>query len=135
MPADPPTPPLGFVLTDDLMWSSRIAGTARALGMQVKAARTLDQLEAAARVQAPVCVILDLGAPGATPAEAVRRLRAIVPDVRFTAYGSHVDVAALRAARDAGCDPVLPRSKMAEELPALLDDWFRPRGDDRPLTS
>lgn len=130
MPTEPTPSPIGYVLTDDLMWSSRIAGTARALGVQVKAARTLEQLEAAARAQAPVCVILDLGAAGVAPAEVVQRLRAIAPNARFTAYGSHVDVASLRAAREAGCDPVLPRSKMAEDLPALLGEWFRLAGDE-----
>ena len=35
-------------------------------------------------------------------------------------YGSHVDTATLKAARDAGCDVVLPRSKFVEELAHLL---------------
>jgi hypothetical protein len=40
------------------------------------------------------------------------------------AYGSHVDTESLRAARAAGCDRVLPRSKFIEELPSALPDWF-----------
>jgi hypothetical protein len=46
---------------------------------------------------------------------------------RVVAYGSHVDTATLRAAREAGCDPVLPRSKFVEELPSALPHWFTPR--------
>jgi hypothetical protein len=40
------------------------------------------------------------------------------------AYGSHVDTERLRAARSAGCDPVLPRSKFVEELPKALPQWL-----------
>jgi hypothetical protein len=43
----------------------------------------------------------------------------------LAAYGSHVDVATLHAARDAGCDPGLPRSAMAQELPNLLREWLK----------
>jgi hypothetical protein len=48
------------------------------------------------------------------------------------AYGSHVDTATLRAAREAGCDVVLPRSKFVEELPTALPTWLAPRtgGDE-----
>jgi len=40
--------------------------------------------------------------------------------VPTVAYGSHVDKARLDAARAAGCDEVLPRSKFSAELPDLL---------------
>ena len=43
---------------------------------------------------------------------------------RLVAYGSHVDAEALRAARAAGCDPVLPRSKFVDDLPAALPGWL-----------
>ena len=50
---------------------------------------------------------------------------------RMVAYGSHVDAAVLRAAREAGCDPVLPRSKFVEELPRALPEWMRAGTDAR----
>jgi hypothetical protein len=40
------------------------------------------------------------------------------------AYGPHVHAAALRAAREADCDPVLPRSKFVEDLPRALPAWM-----------
>ena len=43
---------------------------------------------------------------------------------RVVGYGSHVDAATLHAARVAGCDPVLPRSKFVEELPGALPGWL-----------
>jgi DNA-binding NarL/FixJ family response regulator len=119
------SPPIAYLLCDDLMWTSRITGTAQALGLQVKAVRTVDQLEQRCREQLPRCLIIDLGAANVVAADVVARVKAVCPEPpRFTAYGSHVDVATLKAARDAGCDPVLPRSKMAEELPELLRAWL-----------
>jgi DNA-binding NarL/FixJ family response regulator len=93
--------------------------------LQVKPVRTLELLEQRCREAIPVCVIIDLGTAKVQAADVVARVKAICPEPpRFTAYGSHVDVATLKAARDAGCDPVLPRSKMAEELPQLLASWL-----------
>jgi len=43
---------------------------------------------------------------------------------RVVAYGSHVDAAGLKAARDAGCDVVLPRSAFVEQLPVKLREWM-----------
>jgi hypothetical protein len=40
------------------------------------------------------------------------------------AYGAHVDAAGLWAARQAGCDIVLPRSAFVEELPFRLPEWL-----------
>ena len=113
-----------YLLCDDLMWTSRVTGTAQALGLQVKAVRTLEQLEQRCREAPPRCVIIDLGTAHMDAAEVVR-VKAICPEPpRFTAYGSHVDVATLKAVREAGCDPVLPRSRMAEELADLLRAWL-----------
>jgi CheY-like chemotaxis protein len=120
-----PTSSVVLLLSDDFLWISRITGTARALGFEVKVVRGVEQLAEAAKQQAPACVILDLSTKGLLAAEAVGRVKAVCPQPpRFTAYGSHVDVATLKAAREAGCDPVLPRSQMAEQLPALLPEWL-----------
>src|SRR5262245_56021963 len=103
--------PLGLLLSDDLIFTSRVMGTARALGLTIKAAKTVEALEALARQQAPSCVVLDLGNPGLDVPELIARLRAACPQMpRLVAYGSHVDAAGLKAARAAGCDLVLPRS-------------------------
>jgi hypothetical protein len=108
------------------MWISRITGTGQALGLAIKSVHTLEQLEQQARELQPRCVILDLDLAGSSPAEAVQRVGTVCcQPPRFTAFGSHVEVAALRAAREAGCDPVLPRSKMAEMLPGLLKEWLQ----------
>jgi len=41
------------------------------------------------------------------------------------AFGSHVDVEYARAARSAGCQVVMPRSKFSAELPTLMRQYFQ----------
>ena len=120
-----PDRPVGLLLSDDLIFTSRVAGTARDLGFTIQAARSAEALVALAREETPRCVILDLANPGLAVADLLRRLReSCTPMPRVAAYGPHVDAAALRAAREAGCDPVLPRSKFVEELPRALPGWM-----------
>ena len=119
--------PLALLLCDDLMFTSRITGTARALSLTVKPARSVADLEALAGQQKPRCVIIDLGHPGLNIGGLVRRFRPDGAGQPFiVAYGSHVDSAGLQAARAAGCDVVLPRSKFADELPTALPRWLNP---------
>jgi CheY-like chemotaxis protein len=117
--------PSGLLLCDDLLFASRITGEARALGLTVTPARSLEQLLELARREAPSCVLIDLAFPGLVLADLFRSLgEACDPLPRVAAYGSHVDADSLRAARSAGCDPVLPRSKFVEELPRALPQWL-----------
>jgi DNA-binding response OmpR family regulator len=118
---------IGLLLSDDLMFTSRVTGTARELGFKFLAARSPVTLESLARDHSPRCIILDLGNARLVIGDVLKRLRvadSVLP--RIIAYGSHVDAAALRAAREAGCDVVLPRSKFVEELPRALSAWMAP---------
>ena len=116
---------IGLVLSDDLMFSSRITGTARDLGFAMTIARTSADLVQLAGKQAPQCVILDLSNPGLDIAGLVQQLRGTDEAKPFlVAYGSHVDNATLQAGRAAGCHVVLPRSKFVEALPRDLAAWF-----------
>jgi CheY-like chemotaxis protein len=108
-----------------MMFTSRITGTARDLGLTVKPVRSVEALTALAGQQTPTCVLVDLSHPGLQPAELMESLRAACPAMpRVVAYGSHVDTATLRAARQAGCDLVLPRSQFVQELPQALPQWL-----------
>ncbi len=115
----------GLLLCDDLIFSSRVRGTARAGGLQVQTARTVDALVDLAAQTHPRAVIVDLGFTGLQLESLLGRLREATPVMpRVVAYGSHVDTATLRAARAAGCDPVLARSRFVEELAQELPKWL-----------
>src|SRR5438132_1411407 len=132
MSAPSPSPtPLGLLLSDDMIFTSRITGTARDLGLSVKPARSLEVLKALIHQQVPRCIIIDLGHPGLSIADFMQNLGKIgTPRPRVIAYGSHVDTATLRTAREAGCQAVLPRSKFVEELPRALPEWMRTETED-----
>src|SRR5262245_29288553 len=115
----------GLLLSDDLLFASRILGTARGLGWTLHAVRSSEALLETARRQAPGCVIVDLANPGLRLPDLMARLREVCPRTpRVVAYGSHVDAVGLKAAREAGCDPVLPRSKFVDVLPRQLANCF-----------
>ncbi|HVS36620.1 MAG TPA: hypothetical protein VMS17_13745 [Gemmataceae bacterium] len=120
------TVPPGLLLSDDLIFASRVAGAARAAGGEVRQVRSADALPELVRQLQARCVIVDIAFPGLDLADLMRRLgEAGAP--RVVAYGPHVDADALRAAQAAGCDPVLPRSKFVENLPRDLEGWLSGR--------
>src|SRR5262249_2265844 len=98
-------PALCLVLSDDLLDSSRIAGHAKAAGYDVTTCRNSAALVAALD-RNPVLALIDLHNPGLAIETLVPALR--TAGVRVVGFGSHVDVARLKAARAAGCDEVLP---------------------------
>jgi len=117
-----------ILLCDDLMFTSRITGTARDLGLLVTPARTPAAVLELAGRQTPRCVIVDIATAGRDLSNLVGLLNELSPPPRVVAYGSHVDTASLQAARTAGCDPVLPRSKFVQVLPSELPRWL---GDEK----
>jgi CheY-like chemotaxis protein len=117
--------PAGLLLCDDLIFTSKVTGTARALGLEVKAARDTRTLLELARQVSPSCVLIDLHNPGLDLPHLLDELKALCPaPPRVVAYGSHVEAATLHAARLAGCDPVLPRSRFVEDLATALPGWL-----------
>ena len=116
---------LGMLLCDDLIFTSRIVGTARDLGLEVKPFKTAEALLSAARQEHPNCVIIDLSNPSLKLDEFARQLKSLDASApRIVAYGSHVNTQTLQAAREAGCDPVVARSKFVESLPNALSGWL-----------
>ena len=112
-----------LLLSDDLIFTSRVTGTGTASGVAVRIAKSPGALLNMARLVPPACVILDLHNPGLNIAECVAALKTLTPPPTIVAYGAHVDTATLKAAREAGCDHVMPRSQFVEELPTQLAKW------------
>ncbi|MBY0587240.1 hypothetical protein K2X85_08690 [bacterium] len=116
-----------LVICSDLIFSTKIKGTAQALGIE---ARFVPEGTSVAWTDDVPRLIIDLNTAG-TSADDLRRLRQMfVPPIEMVAFGSHVDVARLKGAREAGCDLVLPRSTFVERLISLIDP-FQPLSDGR----
>ena len=112
--------PVCLVLSDDLLDGSRIAGHAKSAGLDAVTCRDPAALRVALG-RRPALALIDLHNPGLVVEAVVPELRAA--GVRVVGFGSHVDVARLKAARAAGCDEVLPRSAFFEGLEEKLKGW------------
>ena len=78
-------------------------------------------MKAACAEHQPRLVLIDLDRDTLNPIEtisAIRQLPAPVP--RIVAFGAHVNVDRLRAAREAGADQAMARSAFVAALPGLL---------------
>src|ERR671913_2410092 len=98
-----------FVAVDDLMFSSRISTTAKAVGARIKFTRSVESVLAAAREATPRLIILDLNSSRAQPLAIVAALKAdpALAGVETVGFVSHVDTATIEAARTAGVGRVL----------------------------
>jgi AmiR/NasT family two-component response regulator len=109
---DPQSPPV-LALCRDLIFASKIAATARALGIPCQIVRDPTQFAD----QPGDLLLVDLNEPGAIEAAAGWGQRHSRPVVGFV---SHVDAARIAQARDAGITRVMARSGFVEALPELL---------------
>lgn len=120
-----------LVLVDDLFFQSKLAETARHVGVTLQTVMTGDALTEAAKASPPRLVLVDLNAR-AGAIEALERMCA--PQTGSATHGqgdahggspviaflSHVQTELAERARAAGCAQVLPRSKFTAELPQIL---------------
>lgn len=118
MTTDKPASRVGLLISPDLFFTSKVTGTAQALGLRVD---SIDDIATAtSRLQAGDigCILLDLAAPRVSVAD----LHAAMLDsarVPIIAFGSHVNVELLESAHAAGAE-VMPRSQFSATLPDIL---------------
>jgi hypothetical protein len=98
-----------LAISTDLLLGSKVEGMLSAAGHEVTLAPSIQEAE----LDGVDLAVADLDAGAA---EALVGLGFPV-----LGYYSHVDVATREAAEAAGVDLVVPRSRMARELPALAD--------------
>ena len=106
----------------DLLFASKIRGTAEHLNVTVEFARAEDALFDAAKAEVPSLVILDLHAAQLDPFALAARLKADeqLRGVPIVGFFSHVQTDLQRRAREAGVDHVLTRSEFTKRLPEIL---------------
>jgi hypothetical protein len=113
-------PPVAIALVRDLMFSSKISSTCRALGIPMKIVRDAAQLGS----QPAQCLLLDLHLDGALAA-AVQWQKTVGNPV--LAFAKHTDIEVITAARKAGIDRVVARSGFEASLPAFLQQAASPQ--------
>ena len=108
-----------FVSEDVLFWS-RVVSLARSAGADVVRVSDEASMERVFREGGVKRVIADLGAKGLDLAAWAARWAGADPRPELVAFGSHVDEAALAAARAAGFDRVMPNSRFHREVGELV---------------
>jgi DNA-binding NarL/FixJ family response regulator len=104
----------------DLIVRSKIDEVARRTGLELRAAKSLEQLERHLAAGEPAIAFVDLEADTLDPAAAIRRLRQLGEGARIVGFSGHTNLAAIEAGRTAGAGVVLARSGLTAQLPALL---------------
>jgi CheY-like chemotaxis protein len=107
-------------VVSDLIFDAKVAGMARATGINVQVVRTtaaaLERLDSADGL----IVDLHLDPPAGDPLALIRAARASRPELRIVAFVSHVQFEHAEAGRRAGADEVLPRSRFSKQLADVL---------------
>lgn len=106
----------------DMLFASKIRGTAEHLNVSVDFARSEGGLFDYAKTEVPSLIILDLHDTRLDPFALAARLKAderlkVVP---LVAFFSHVETELQRRAQEAGVDHVLPRSVFTRRLAEIL---------------
>ena len=112
------------VVVADMLFASRVRGTAQAAGVKVATVGRADALAGALASGSVRLVLVDLELRSGDPAAAIRQVRSdpSLADLIIVGFASHTNVAAIAAGRDAGADRVLARSAFVRMLPDLLGE-------------
>jgi hypothetical protein len=122
---------IGILLCRDLIFTSKVQGTARSLDYRIEVIGDVSKAKAAIESLHPRVVLIDLTAGELSTSAAISDYLALAgPETWLVAFGPHVEALALAEAKAAGCQVVLPRSKFAGELPTLLQCYFSRRPGD-----
>jgi CheY-like chemotaxis protein len=107
---------------DDLIFSVKISTAAKSLGVEVYFERSADKVVQTVRDRRPSLVIFDLNSARLKPMDAIAAIKndPELKGIRTLGYVSHVDAAAIDAARQAGVDQVLARSAFTGQLGDIL---------------
>ncbi|QDT89398.1 hypothetical protein [Gimesia algae] len=109
-----------LVLCSDIMFSSQITGAARQL--EYSFCTVLSTRQAAAQVDDSLrqVLLVDLNQPSLNW-DQLKTIHQEHPALISIAFGPHVDVEKLAAARAAGCTEVMPRSRFSAQLSQILE--------------
>ncbi len=110
-------PTICYAVTD-LIFATKIRTTAQAVGTVSLPVRTCSELLAASK-DAEIAII-DLHLDNESPIEMIRATRRLPSPPKIVAFLSHVHTELAQAAKEAGADLVLPRSKFTQRLPQIL---------------
>ena len=109
-----------LIVCTDMIFSTKITGTAKALQKPFGVARSMERFGALLGLAAPApLVIVDMSVTVLDPVAVIRAAKAHA-GARVVAFLSHVEVQMAEAAREAGADEVMARSAFSARLPEII---------------
>lgn len=113
-------------LVADLIFASKISAVAQHVGVAALPARTPEQ--ARTLLAGAAGLIVDLHLDTADAVEFIHAVKSDPSSPPVVAFASHVQKDLIQAAKQAGADTVLPRSKFTRELAQILRRLATPQG-------
>ena len=104
----------------DLIFSTKIVGTARALGIDARAVTTVGALEQQLAGGDVRLVMVDMSLPVDLAAQSLRQGADHPTTPTMLAFFSHVQHELVASAEAAGANLTMPRSQFSAELPDIL---------------
>ena len=111
-----------IAIVSDMIFATRITGTAEKFGAECKIVINLNALQDALELEKPGTVLVDMNCDGITPEVVIRKVKSHNPNIPVVAFFSHVQGELKERAIAAGADYVWPRSTFVQRLPQLLED-------------
>ncbi|HSU92169.1 MAG TPA: response regulator [Gemmatimonadaceae bacterium] len=108
-----------LVVMSDLLFRSKIDEVARRLGLELRVAKSPEQLDRQLAAGEPGLAIVDLEESALDPFAAIARIHSTSPGTPILGFAGHGNVEAIRRGREGGAT-VLARSGFTAQLPALL---------------
>lgn len=112
-----------LLLDPDLFFSVKVSATLKHIDMQTTTVRRLPDFVTAVARGSYVISLVNTAARGVPWRDAISAARAA--GLPIIAYGSHVDLEAQAEARAAGATRVISNSKLAVDLPAIIEQTLR----------
>ncbi len=108
---------------EDMFFATKIESAARHSGVTLIQVQNKEGLLRELEMVVPHLVIIDLSSKAVGPLEIIRQLRsdARLNGTEIVGFFSHVQHDLEKAAKEAGCDQVIPRSAFSRNLPKILD--------------
>jgi DNA-binding NarL/FixJ family response regulator len=100
-----------LLASSDLILASQLEAPARAAGLAVAVASSVEAISSALANARPEVVVLDLADSAFPFEETLQIVRTAAPEARVLAFYPHVRDELRKAAEGAGCDLILPRSR------------------------
>ncbi|MGB0759709.1 MAG: histidine kinase [Rubripirellula sp.] len=111
------TPDSVMMLSGDLLFCSRVKAAATAAGLQFRMGGQLPTED----TDNIAYVVLDLSTRSGLTSSIVGLCHEKCPNAKLIAYGPHVDVNKLHAARTAGIETVLSNGQFSSQMQSIFD--------------